>query len=215
MKLFIDSAIIKEIEWARDRGLLDGVSTDPTLLSNADRKLADVVRDILNLVKDKPVAIEAVSQNADDIIEEANGISKLAKNIVVKIPVTDDGLRAIRQLARKGVQTNATLVCTASQALLAARSGATYVSIFVGRLDETKEDGIQVVRDTVEVFRKYEYPASVVVSSVRNPEHVIEGALAGADAAAVPFKVLVQMVRHDLTDKGIQKFLADWEKVPK
>jgi len=217
MKLFIDTAIMKEIEWAEERGLIDGVTTNPTLLNNTDRKLSEVVHDILKLIKDRPVSIEAVSPDSDELVREAKEIAKLAKNVVVKIPMTDEGMMATAQLAAKGIKTNVTLVFSVAQAYLAARAGATYASIFVGRLDDAgkKGDGMKIVQQTIEMFRKINIKTEVLVASVRSVEHVEEAAVLGADIATVPFKVLVQMYRHELTDKGIKKFLEDWEKVPK
>ena len=215
MKLFIDTAIIKEIEWAEERGLVDGVTTNPTLLSKTDRKLSDVIHDILKLIKDRPVSIEVVSQNADEMVDEAKEIAKLAKNVVIKVPMTDEGMMAVRQLSAKGIKTNVTLVFTVSQAMLAARAGATFVSPFIGRLDDAKKNGIGVVKEIVEVFRKYELQTAVLGASVRSARHVEECALVGADVVTVPFKILVQMYRHELTDKGIKKFMEDWEKIPK
>lgn len=215
MKIFIDTAIIKEIEWAEERDLIDGVTTNPTLLSNTDRKLADVIHDILKIIKDRPVSIEVVSQNADEMVEEAKQIAKLAKNVVIKVPMTDEGMMAVRQLKAKGIKTNVTLVFSVAQALLAARAGATFVSIFIGRLDDAKKKGMDVVKETVDVLRKYELQTAVLGASIRSVRHVEECALVGADVVTIPFKVLVQMYRHDLTDKGIKKFLEDWEKIPK
>jgi len=215
MKIFIDTAIMKEIEWAEERGLVDGVTTNPTLLNKTDRKLAEVIHDIIRLIKDRPVSIEAVSKEADELVREAKEISKLAKNVVIKVPMTDEGLMAVRKLKAKGIHSNVTLVFSAAQALLAARAGATFVSIFVGRLDDAKQKGMEVVKETVQMFKNYDIPTNVIVASVRNVRHVEQAALAGADVATVPFKVLVQMYRHELTDKGIRKFLEDWEKIPK
>lgn len=215
MKIFIDTAIIKEIEWAEERGLLDGITTNPSLLSRADRKLGEVINDILKLIKDRPVSIELVSQNVDEIIEEARTVSKLAKNVVVKVPMTDEGMMAVQHLEKKGIHTNVTLVFSAAQALLAAKAGATFISIFMGRLDDIKQSGIEVVRESVQIMRQYEFQSNILAASIRSVRHVEECALAGADVATIPFKVLVQMYRHDLTDKGIKKFLEDWEKVPK
>lgn len=215
MKIFIDTAIIKEIEWAEERNLLDGLTTNPTLLNNTDRKLSEVVNDILRIIKDRPVSIEAVSQNSDEIIEEAKEIAKLAKNVVVKVPMTDEGMIAVRVLAAKGIKTNVTLVFSAAQALLAARAGATFVSIFLGRLDDSKKSGIDVTRETVDIFNKYNIETSVLAASIRSVRHIEECALVGVDAITIPFKLLVQMYRHDLTDKGIKKFLEDWDKIPK
>ncbi len=215
MKIYIDTAILKEIEWADERGLIDGVTTNPSLLTKADRKLGEVIRDILDIVRDRPVSIEAVSQNADDIIEEAKEISKLAKNVVVKIPMTDEGMMSVRDLSAKGIKTNVTLVFSTSQALLAARAGATYVSMFDGLLDDMGAEGMDVVRETAQVFKNYEFTTELIVASIREVKHIEASAAAGVDAVAVPFKVLVQMYRHALTDKGLKNFLEDWEKIPK
>ncbi|MFA6553388.1 MAG: fructose-6-phosphate aldolase [Patescibacteria group bacterium] len=215
MKIFIDTAIIKEIEWAMERGIIDGVTTNPTLLAKADRKLGEVVHDILTLVKDRPVSIEAVSQTADELVNEAKAIAKLSKNIIVKIPMTDDGLQAVSRLEAKGIHTDVTLVFTPVQALLAAKAGATMVSLFVGRLDDTGKKGMELVRQVVQMYKNYSIQTNVMVASVRSVQHVEEAALAGADVATVPFKNLVQMYRHDLTDKGVKKFFQDWENIPK
>ena len=215
MKIFIDTAIIKEIEWAMERGIVDGVTTNPTLLAKADRKLGEVVHDILTLVKDRPVSIEAVSQTADELVNEARTISKLSKNIIVKIPMTDEGLQAVSRLEAKGIHTDVTLVFTPAQALLAAKAGATMVSLFVGRLDDTGKKGMELVRQVVQMYKNYSIQTNVVVASVRSVQHVEEAGLAGADITAVPFKILVQMYRHDLTDKGVKKFFQDWENIPK
>jgi transaldolase len=214
MRLFIDTAILKEIEWAEGRGLIDGVTTNPTLLSKTDRKLGEVVHDILRIINDRPVSLEVISKTADDMVAEARGVAKLSKNVVVKIPMTDEGLMAVKRLEPK-IHTNVTLVFSAVQALLAARAGASFVSIFVGRLDDAGKDGMQVVRETVQIFKQYNLKTFIIVASIRSVRHVEEAALAGADITTIPFKVLVQMYRHELTDKGIEKFLEDWEKVPK
>lgn len=215
MKIFIDSAIMKEIEWAEERHLIDGVTTDPTLLNKTDRKLSDVIHDILSLVKDRPVNIEAVSQETDELVREGKEISKLAKNVVIRIPMTDEGLKAARILKAKGIHINITLVFSPAQALLAARSGAIFVSIFVGRLDDAKQKGIEVIKETVQMYKNYDIPTNVMAASVRSVRDVEEAALAGADIVSVPFNTLVQMYRHDLTDKGVKKYLEDWEKIPK
>lgn len=215
MKIFIDTAIIKEIEWAEERDLLDGLTTNPTLLNKTDRKLSEVVNDILRIIKDRPVSIEAVSQNADEIVEEAKEIAKLGKNVVVKVPMTDEGMIAVRMLSAKGIKTNVTLVFSSAQALLAARAGATFISIFLGRLDDIKKRGIDVVKETVEIFKKYDIETLVLAASIRSVRHIEECALVGTDAITIPFKLLVQMYRHELTDKGIKKFLEDWDKIPK
>lgn len=220
MKLFIDSAILKEIEWANDRGLIDGVTTNPTLLNSADRKLNEVIHDILALIKDRPVCIELVSKTYDDLVSEGRAVAKLAKNVIVKVPMTDEGLMAVQFLESKGIHTNVTLVFSPAQALLAAKAGATFISIFVGRLKDAGQDGIAVVRETVRMLKRYSLPSMVLAASmrsVRDVEEVAQGEadLPGADIATVPFKILAQMYRHELTDKGIKKFEEDWEKIPK
>jgi len=215
MKIFIDTAIVKEVEWAEERHLIDGVTTDPTLLNKTDRKLSEVIHDILSLVKDRPVNIEAVSQETDELVREGKEISKLAKNVVIRIPMTDEGLKATRILKAKGIHVNITLVFNPAQALLAARAGATFVSVFVGRLDDAKQKGMEVIKETVQVYKNYDIPTNVMAASVRSVRHVEEAALAGADIVSVPFNTLVQMYRHDLTDKGVKKYQDDWEKIPK
>jgi len=217
MRLFIDTAILKEIEWAEENGIIDGVTTNPTLLNQTDRKLSEVVNDIIELIPDRPVCIEAVSQDAEEIFNEARQISKLGKNVIVKIPMTDEGLKAVRRLSAKGNNTNVTLVFSPAQALLAARSGATFVSLFLGRLDDSGKagDGIKVLKEIVQIYKNFNLKSFVLAASIRNLRQVEEAALAGADIATVPFKVLVQMFRHELTDKGIKKFMEDWEKLPK
>lgn len=215
MKFWIDTAIIKEIEWALNLGLIQGVTTNPTLLAKSDRKLMEVIKDILKLMKGFPVSIEAVSQRADEMIEEAKEIAKLGKNVVVKIPMTEEGMQAVYHLERRDIHCNVTLVFSAAQALMAAKMGASYVSPFVGRLDDAKEDGMQVVREMVHIYRNYNYSTQIVVASVRHVRHVIDAALAGADVCTIPMKVLQESFRHPLTDKGIAKFLEDWEKIPK
>lgn len=196
-------------------GLIEGVTTNPTLLAKSDRKLLEVLKDILKMVKGYPVSIEAVSQEADEMIEEAKEISKLGKNVVVKIPMTEEGMKAVPQLEQKGIRCNVTLAFTPAQALIAAKMGASYVSPFVGRLDDAKEDGMQVVREMVQIYKNYNYQTQVVVASVRNVRHVIDAALAGAHICTIPFKVLNELFKHPLTDKGIAKFLEDWESIPK
>jgi len=215
MRFWIDTAIIKEMEWAMNLGLIEGVTTNPTLLAKSDRKLLEVLKDILKMVKGYPVSIEAVSQEADEMIEEAKEISKLGKNVVVKIPMTEEGMKAVPQLEQKGIRCNVTLAFTPAQALIAAKMGASYVSPFVGRLDDAKEDGMQVVREMVQIYKNYNYQTQVVVASVRNVRHVIDAALAGAHICTIPFKVLNELFKHPLTDKGIAKFLEDWESIPK
>jgi transaldolase len=214
MKLFLDTANLDEIRKACELGVIDGVTTNPSLIAKEGRRFDDVVREICTIV-DGPISAEAVSENALGMIEEAKAISKMHKNVVVKIPMTAEGLKAVKACKGLGIQTNVTLIFSANQALLAAKAGATYVSPFVGRIDDTTEYGMELVERIVEIFRNYNFDTQVIVASVRNPLHVLEAAQMGADIATIPYSVLQQMIRHPLTDAGIQKFLADWAKVPK
>ena len=214
MKIFIDTANLEQIKEVSSWGILDGVTTNPSLVAKEGCEFEARVKDICAVV-DGPISAEAVSMKADGMIKEARELSKLHKNIIVKIPMTDEGLKAVKVLSREGIRTNVTLVFSPNQALLAAKAGATYVSPFVGRLDDISHDGMDLVRDIVKIFNNYGYKTQVIVASIRHPVHVTEAALAGAHVATVPYDVLKKMLRHNLTDEGIQKFLKDWEKVPK
>lgn len=214
MKIFIDTANLEQIKEVSSWGILDGVTTNPSLVAKEGCEFEARVKDICAVV-DGPISAEAVSMKADGMIKEARELSKLHKNIIVKIPMTDEGLKAVKVLSKEGIRTNVTLVFSPNQALLAAKAGATYVSPFVGRLDDISHDGMDLVRDIVKIFNNYGYKTQVIVASIRHPVHVTEAALAGAHVATVPYDVLKKMLRHNLTDEGIQKFLKDWEKVPK
>ena len=214
MKIFVDTADLKEIEELASWGVIDGVTTNPTLVAKTGLSFKDIVNKIFDLV-DGPISLEAVSTKAEDIVKEARELSRIHKNVVVKIPMNEEGLKAVKQLSKEGVKTNVTLVFSANQALLAAKAGATYVSPFVGRLDDIGHDGMQVVRDIVQIFRNYDIKTKVIVASVRHPLHVIEVARIGADIATVPPQVIRKMIKHSLTDVGIKRFLEDWKKVPK
>jgi len=214
LKIFIDTANLEQIKEVSSWGILDGVTTNPSLVAKEGCEFEARVKDICAVV-DGPISAEAVSMKADGMIKEARELSKLHKNIIVKIPMTDEGLKAVKVLSREGIRTNVTLVFSPNQALLAAKAGATYVSPFVGRLDDISHDGMDLVRDIVKIFNNYGYKTQVIVASIRHPVHVTEAALAGAHVATVPYDVLKKMLRHNLTDEGIQKFLKDWEKVPK
>ena len=214
MKIFVDTADLKEIEELASWGVIDGVTTNPTLVAKTGLSFKDIVNKIFDLV-DGPISLEAVSTKAEDIVKEARELSRIHKNVVVKIPMNEEGLKAVKQLSREGVKTNVTLVFSANQALLAAKAGATYVSPFVGRLDDIGHDGMEVVRDIVQIFRNYDIKTKVIVASVRHPLHVIEAARIGADIATVPPQVIRKMIKHSLTDVGIKRFLEDWKKVPK
>jgi transaldolase len=214
MKIFIDTANLDQIKEINSWGILDGVTTNPTLVAKEGCDFETRVRDICQVV-DGPISAEAVSMEAEGMIKEARQLSKIHKNIIVKIPMTSEGLKAVKVLFKEGIKTNVTLVFSPNQALLAAKAGATYVSPFVGRLDDISHDGMALVRDIVTIFRNYGFKTQVIVASIRHPVHVTEAALAGAHVATIPYDVLKKMLKHNLTDEGIQKFLKDWEKVPK
>jgi transaldolase len=214
MKIFIDTANLDQIKEINSWGILDGVTTNPTLVAKEGCDFEARVRDICQVV-DGPISAEAVSMEAEGMIKEARQLSKMHKNIIVKIPMTSEGLKAVKLLSKEGIKTNVTLVFSPNQALLAAKAGATYVSPFVGRLDDISHDGMALVRDIVTIFRNYGFKTQVIAASMRHPVHVTEAALAGAHVATVPYDVLKKMLKHNLTDEGIQKFLKDWEKVPK
>ncbi len=214
MKIFLDTANIDEIREANELGVVDGVTTNPTLIAREGRDFKEVVREICEIV-DGPISAEVVSEDAEGMVREAEELAKIHKNVVIKIPMTAEGLKATNRLSQKGIRTNMTLVFSPSQALLAAKAGASFVSPFVGRLDDISHTGMNLVREIVDIFENYDINTEVIVASVRNPPHVVEAALAGAHIATVPYKVLMQMIKHPLTDIGIERFLSDWAKVPK
>jgi len=214
MKFFIDTADVKEIRAAHEMGCVDGVTTNPSLMAKVGRSLEETIREICTIV-DGPVSAEAVSLTGPELIAEGRQLSKIHPNVVVKIPMTTEGMKAVKQLTADGIRTNVTLCFSPNQALLAAKAGATYISPFVGRLDDISETGMDLIKDIVTIYRNYGYKTQVLVASVRNPLHVLEAAKIGADVATIPFKVIEQLAHHPLTDNGIKKFLADWEKVPK
>lgn len=214
MKFFIDSADVKEIRAAHDMGVVDGVTTNPSLIAKAGRPFEEVIREICTIV-DGPVSAEAVSLTAPELIAEGEALAKLHKNIVVKIPMGVEGVKAVKALSSKGIRTNVTLIFSANQALLCAKAGATYVSPFVGRLDDIGQVGMELISDIVTIFKNYGFKTEVLVASIRNPIHVLESAKLGAHVGTLPLSVIQQLASHPLTDAGIKKFLADWEKVPK
>ena len=214
MKFFIDTAIVEEIKEAASWGVLDGVTTNPTKLAQAGRKLMDVVEEICGLI-DGPISVEAVSVEADKIIKEARDIAKIHKNIVVKVPLIKEGIKAASVLSAEGIKTNVTLNFSASQALLAAKVGATYISPFVGRLDTIGQDGMDVVQQIRTIYDNYGFKTQIIVSAARYPKHVLEAALIGADVTTMTFDIMNQLFGHPLTDIGLQMFLDDWKKVPK
>ncbi|ADL42364.1 transaldolase [Caldicellulosiruptor obsidiansis OB47] len=215
MKLFIDTANVNEIREAHSWGIICGVTTNPSLIAKEGRDFKEVVNEICSIV-DGPISAEVISLKAEGMIEEAKDLAKIHKNIVIKIPMTAEGLKAVSVLSKEGIKTNVTLIFSAAQALLAAKAGATYVSPFVGRLDDIGQNGIELIKEIVQIFKNYpDIKTEIIAASIRHPIHVIEAAKAGAHIATVPFKVLEQMTKHALTDVGIERFLKDWEKVPK
>lgn len=213
MKFFIDTANVNEIKKAWDVGVIDGVTTNPSLISKENRNPVELFKEICSIV-DGPVSAEAVSMKAEEMFNEAEELSRIHKNIVVKIPMTEEGLKAVKRLSNKGIKTNVTLVFSPGQALLAAKAGATYASPFVGRLDDIGHTGMDLIRDMIEIFDNYTFKTEVIVASIRNPLHVIEAAKIGAHVATIPYSVITQLIKHPLTDIGIERFLKDWEKVP-
>jgi transaldolase len=214
MKFFIDTANIEEIKEAASIGILDGVTTNPTLIAREEGHPTEILKQICQIV-DGPISAEVVALDWEGMISEGTELAKIHDNIVVKIPITKEGLKAIKALTSDGIRTNVTLVFTALQALLAARAGASFVSPFVGRLDDISSAGMESVSEIVQVFGNYSIQTEVIVASIRNPVHVLDAALMGADIATIPFKVIEQLTKHPLTDRGIENFLKDWEKVKK
>jgi len=211
LKLFIDSANIEEVRQAAEMGIISGVTTNPSLVAREGRDFRQVVMEICSLV-DGPVSAEVISLDAPGMVEEAVDIAAWSPNVVIKVPMTVEGLKAVRELSAKGIKTNVTLVFSSNQALLAARAGATYVSPFVGRLDDISSDGCGVVAEIAAIFDMHDIDTQIIAASIRHPLHVTKAALAGADIATVPYAVLLQMVKHPLTDAGVARFIADWEK---
>ena len=212
MKFFIDTANVDEIRKTNDLGLLDGVTTNPTLVSREGREFKSLIKEICSIVEG-PVSAEVVSIEAEGMITEAREIAKLADNIVVKIPLIEDGLKAVKALAGEGIKTNITLCFSATQALMAAKAGAAYISPFVGRLDDLSVRGMDLVEEILSIYDNYGFDTEVIVASIRNPTHVVDAALVGADIATIPYKVIQQLIRHPLTDIGLENFLADWKKM--
>jgi len=211
MKFFIDTANIEEIKKGLELGMVDGVTTNPSLIAREQRPFTDILKDICAIV-DGPISAEVVSLEADGMVEEARELAKLSDNIVIKVPMIVEGIKAVKRLSDENIKTNVTLVFSATQALLAAKAGATYVSPFVGRLDDISQNGMDLIGDIMTILRNYGYPTEVIVASIRHPMHVVESALMGADIATIPYKVIAQLAKHPLTDIGMEKFLADWEK---
>jgi transaldolase len=214
MKIFIDTADVAAIREYAAIGIVDGVTTNPSLIAKTGRKFEDVVKEICAVV-DGPISAEAIAPESKAMIPEARALAKIHPNIVVKIPMTAEGLKTVRAVSAEGIKTNVTLCFSSPQALLAAKAGATYVSPFVGRLDDVAADGMGLIEEIVEIYDNYDFETQVLVASIRHPLHFVEAARMGAHVATVPPNVLGQLLRHPLTDLGIEKFLSDWSKVPK
>jgi len=212
MKFFIDTANIHEIKEAAELGVLDGVTTNPSLVAKEGRDFRQLIEEICSIV-DGPVSAEVISTDVAGMVREARDLSRLHKNIVVKIPLIKDGLKAVKQLSSEGIRTNVTLCFSAPQAILAAKAGAAFISPFVGRLDDISSSGMELVKQIVTIYRNYQFKTEVLVASVRHPLHVVEAAMMGADIVTMPFRVIEQIIKHPLTDIGLERFLADWKKM--
>ena len=214
MKFFLDTANVKQIKEASGWGILDGVTTNPSLVAKENAKFEDLIKEICDIVLG-PVSVESVSTKAEDIIEESRKLASLADNVVVKIPICLEGLKATKVLSQEGIHINTTLIFSSMQALLAAKAGTRYVSPFVGRLDDISHEGMNLVDEIVTIYDNYGMDTEIIVGSVRHPLHVVEAAIIGADIATIPFGVIEKLVKHPLTDIGMEKFLSDWKKVKK
>jgi len=212
MKFFIDTANIEEIEKATELGMVDGVTTNPSLVSKEGREFEGLIMEICNMVNG-PVSAEVISLEAEGMIDEARNLADLADNIVVKIPLIEEGLKAVNVLSQEGISVNVTLCFSPVQALMAAKAGATYISPFVGRLDDISHKGMKLVEQIIDIYDNYGFETEVIVASIRSPLHVLDAALMGADIATIPFKVIQQLIKHPLTDIGLAKFLEDWKKL--
>ncbi|MFB3897009.1 MAG: fructose-6-phosphate aldolase [bacterium] len=211
MKLFIDTANLDEIREANSWGIIDGVTTNPSLVAKEGKDFRKLIEEICNIVNG-PISAEVISLKAQEMVKEAKSLSKLHKNIVVKIPLIIEGLKAVKILKQEGIKTNVTLCFSASQALLAAKAGGTYISPFIGRLDDISHNGMDLIKQIKTIYDNYGYPTQIIAASIRHPLHVVDAAMAGADIATVPFKVIQQLIQHPLTNIGVDRFLADWKK---
>ncbi len=214
MKFFIDTANIEEIKKGIEMGLVDGVTTNPTLLSKEKKDPQRTIKEILSIVEG-PVSLEVIAKDSKGMCEEARKLSSLGTNTVIKIPMTEEGMKAVRVLSQEGIKTNVTLIFQPVQALIAAKAGADYVSPFIGRLDDISARGMEVIEDTITIFSNYGYETEIIVASIRHPLHVLQAAIIGADIATIPFNVLKQLMSHPLTDIGLERFLKDWESIKK
>lgn len=211
MKLFIDTANIEEIKEANDMGIICGVTTNPSLIAKEGRDFNEVIKEITSIV-DGPISGEVIASDADGMIKEGRKIAKIHKNMVVKIPMTEEGLKAVKVLSKEGIQTNVTLIFSAGQALLAARAGASYVSPFLGRLDDISDNSMDLISSICTIFKVHEIKTQIIAASIRNPMHVVNAAIYGAHIATVPYKIIKQLIKHPLTDQGIEKFMKDWKE---
>jgi len=219
MKIFVDTADLDEIKELASWGIIDGVTTNPTLVKRSGRSFKEIIEEIFKIV-DGPISLEVVSEKAEDMVKEAKKLvssvnPKYRKNVAIKIPMTSEGLKAVKKLSKEKIQTNVTLIFSTNQALLAAKAGATFVSPFIGRLDDQGQEGMQVIEEIMDIFTNYGIETEVIVASIRDPIHVIDAARLGADIATIPPGIIKKMVKHSLTDVGIKSFLADWQKVKK
>ncbi|PKM95511.1 MAG: fructose-6-phosphate aldolase [Firmicutes bacterium HGW-Firmicutes-1] len=214
MKIFIDTANVEEIRAANDMGIICGVTTNPSLIAKEGRVFEEVVKEIVGIVEG-PISAEVISLDAEGMVREGRILCKIHKNIVIKVPITQEGLKAVKIFSKEGIKTNVTLIFSAPQALMAARAGATYVSPFLGRVDDIGSVGMDLVADIAEIFNIHGIETEIISASIRNPIHVLDAAKAGSDIATIPYSVIMQMLKHPLTDTGIQRFLKDWESVPK
>lgn len=214
MKIFVDTADVKAIRELAEMGVIDGVTTNPSLVAKQGKSFTEMLKEVVKIV-DGPISAETVSLDAKGMLKEAEELAKIHKNIVIKVVNTPEGLKAVKELTKRGIKTNVTVTFSANQALLAAKAGATYVSPFIGRLDDIGEDGMQLIRDIMQIYKNYDFKTQVLVASVRHPMHIVEAAKIGAHVATVPPEIIYKMFQHPLTDIGIRKFLEDWEKVKK
>jgi transaldolase len=214
MKIFIDSGDLNEIRDAVAMGVVDGVTTNPSLVAKAGRPLAALIADICEIV-DGPISAEVIATDVDGIVKEGRALAKIHKNVVVKVPLIADGIKAVKIFSQEGIKTNVTLCFSAPQGLLAAKAGATYISPFIGRIDDIGGNGMDLIRQLVQIYDNYDFPTQVLAASIRHPVHVVEAALAGAHVGTLPHKVILQLLEHPLTASGLEKFLADAKKIPK
>jgi transaldolase len=214
MKIFLDTANLKAINTYNDMGLVDGITTNPTLLAKEEQSPAELMREIVKIVKG-PVSLEVIATETEEMLEEAHKLKKFGQNVVVKIPMTANGMKAVRKLKEDAINTNVTLVFSSNQAILAAKAGASYVSPFIGRLDDIGKEGMILIKEILQIFRNYQFETEVLVASIRHPIHVIEAGMIGADIVTLPPEILGKMLAHPLTDKGLALFLSDWQKAKK